>query len=229
MNDYTMNPYDSFKIKEIKRCVKDPIYFIKNYVYIQNPVKGVTFFDLYKDQCDLINTYTDNRFVIASMPRQTGKTACTAAYLLWKAMFTPDSIIMVCSFNLTNTIEILDRLRFAYENLPDFLSAGVDIYNKGTIVFDNGSRIIARSVTEHAGRGLVLSLLYLDEYAFVRPRVSREFWDSIAPTLVYGGECIITSTPNPKTNQFSKILKDANNIQPNGLGINEFKAFTIGD
>lgn len=229
MNTYATNPYDSFKIKEIKRCVKDPVYFIKNYVYIQHPIKGVIPFDLYKDQCDLINTYTDNRFVVASLPRQTGKTTCAAAYLLWKAMFTPDSTIMIGSYNFANAIVILDRLRFAYENLPDFLSAGVDIYNKGTIVFDNGSRIMARGITESAGRGLVLSLLYLDEYAFVKPNVSRDFWTSITPTLVYGGECIIVSTPNPQTNQFNEILRDANNIQPNGLSINEFKAFTIED
>jgi hypothetical protein len=55
-----------------------------------------------------------------------------------------------------------------------------------------------------------LSLLYLDEFAFVRPTIAKEFWTAISPTLATGGKCIITSTPNSDEDQFSQIWKDAN-------------------
>jgi hypothetical protein len=77
-----------------------------------------------------------------------------------------------------------------------------------------------------------ITLLYLDEFAFVRPTIAKEFWTSITPTLSTGGKAIITSTPNSDEDQFAYIWKGANKVEdeygnprPNGLGINGFKAF----
>lgn len=231
---HTKNTYDIFKLKELKRCIKDPIYFLENYMKIQHPVRGAIDFHPYDYQRKLIEVYAFNRSSIALMPRQSGKTTCAAGFLLWKAMFTPDSTILVAAHQGSGAFEIMQRIRFAYEEFPDFLRAGVMEYNKGTITFDNGSRILAQATTEKTGRGLSLSLIYLDEFAFVEHRIAQEFWTSLAPTLSTGGDCIITSTPNSETDQFSEIWQDANkiydeygNIRQDGLGVNEFKAFTI--
>jgi hypothetical protein len=77
-----------------------------------------------------------------------------------------------------------------------------------------------------------ITLLYLDEFAFVRPTIASEFWTSITPTLSTGGKAIITSTPNSDEDQFALIWKQANktedeygNPRLDGLGINGFKAF----
>ena len=121
----------------------------------------------------------------------------------------------------------MQRIRFAYETLPDFIRAGVTAYNKGSLEFDNGSRIVAQSTTENTGRGLSISLAYLDEFAFVRPNIAKEFWTSLSPTLATGGKCIITSTPNMDDDQFAQIWRDANkNQDEHGMetntGINGF-------
>jgi hypothetical protein len=231
---HTKNNYDLYKLQELKRCIKDPIYFSLNYVKVQHPVRGQLPFDLYDYQEDLIKTYTENRFSIALLPRQSGKTTCAAAFLLWKAMFTPDATILVAAHQYSGASEIMQRIRYAYEELPDFIRAGVMEYNKGSIAFDNGSRIISQATTEKTGRGLALTLIYLDEFAFVEPRIAQEFWTSISPTLSTGGSCIITSTPNSETDQFAEIWREANiitdefgNVKPNGLGRNDFKAYTI--
>ena len=68
----------------------------------------------------------------------------------------------------------MQRIRFAYEHIPDFISAGVTSYNKGSLEFDNGHSIIAQATSENTGRGLSISLVYLDEFAFVRPNIARE-------------------------------------------------------
>jgi hypothetical protein len=107
----------------------------------------------------------------------------------------------------------MQRIRFAYETLPDFIRAGVTAYNKGSLEFDNGSRIVAQSTTENTGRGLSISLAYLDEFAFVRPNIAKEFWTSLSPTLATGGKCIITSTPNMDDDQFAQIWRDAQKNQ----------------
>ena len=104
----------------------------------------------------------------------------------------------------------MQRIHYAYEFCPNHIRCGVKSYNKQSIDFDNGSRIIAQTTTETTGRGLSLSLLYADEFAFVPPSVASEFWTSISPTLATGGKAIITSTPNSDEDQFAQIWKEAN-------------------
>jgi hypothetical protein len=87
-------------------------------------------------------------------------TTCAAAYLLWRAMFVEDTTILITANTFAQALEVMDRIRFAYENVPDHIRAGVREYNKGTIAFDNGSKIVARATSANSGRGLSISLLY---------------------------------------------------------------------
>ena len=113
------------------------------------------------------------------MPRQTGKSTSAAGYLLWYAMFVPDSTILIAAHKYTGAQEIMQRIRYAYENCPDHIKAGCTTYNKGSLDFENGSRIVSATTTENTGRGMSISLLYLDEFAFVRPSIATEFWTAI--------------------------------------------------
>jgi len=130
--------------------------------------------------------------------------------LIWYAMFNPDSTILIAAHKYTGSQEIMTRIRFAYENTPNHIRAGSTNYNKGSLEFDNGSRIVSTTTTGTTGRGMSLTLLYSDEFAFVIPRIAQEFWTSISPTLSTGGKCIITSTPNSDEDQFSNIWREAN-------------------
>jgi len=108
----------------------------------------------------LIETYHNYRFSISLMPRQTGKSTSAAGYLLWYAMFIPDSTILIAAHKYAGAQEIMQRVRYAYENCPDHIKAGVTTYNKGSIDFENGSRILSATTTENTGRGMSISLLY---------------------------------------------------------------------
>jgi hypothetical protein len=94
------------------------------------------------------------------MPRQTGKSTTAAGYLLWFANFVPDSTILVAAHKYTGSQEIMQRIRYAYESVPDHIRAGAVDYNKGSLTFDNGSRIVSATTTENTGRGMSISLLY---------------------------------------------------------------------
>jgi len=70
---------------------------------------------------------------------------------------------------------------------------------------------MATTTTENTGRGMSLTLIYCDEFAFVQPpEKAKEFWTSLSPTLSTGGKCMITSTPNSDEDQFAMIWKEAN-------------------
>ena len=224
---YKKEKYTEEQLLELALCSQDPKHFMKKHCFIQHPTKGRMKFKLYDFQEDLVDTYHNNRYSISMLARQTGKSTCAAGYLLWYAMFNPDRTILIAAHKYSGASEIMQRIRFAYETLPDFIRAGVTAYNKGSLEFDNGSRIVAQSTTENTGRGLSISLAYLDEFAFVRPNIAKEFWTSLSPTLATGGKCIITSTPNMDDDQFAQIWRDANkNQDEHGMetntGINGF-------
>ena len=227
--------YTEQELEEFARCadpVSGPIYFMDNFFYIQHPVQGKMLYHPFDYQKRLIATYHNYRFSISLMPRQTGKSTSAAGYLLWYAMFVPDSTILVAAHKYTGAQEIMQRVRYAYELCPNHIRAGATSYNKNSLEFENGSRIVAQTTTETTGRGMSISLLYADEFAFVRPTIAKEFWTSISPTLATGGKAIITSTPNSDEDQFAFLWKGANktqdeygNAKPDGVGINGFKAF----
>ena len=201
-----------------------------HFFYIQHPTRGKMLYHPFDYQKRLIATYHNYRYSISMMPRQTGKSTSAAGYLLWYAMFVPDSTILIAAHKYTGAQEIMQRVRYAYELCPNHIRAGVTSYNKGSIDFDNGSRIVSQTTTETTGRGMSISLLYSDEFAFVRPTIAKEFWTSISPTLATGGKAIITSTPNSDEDQFAFLWKGANKtMDEHGnnteLGINGFKAF----
>jgi len=206
------------------------LYFMDNFFYIQHPTRGSMLYHPYPYQKRLIETYHKYRYSIALMPRQSGKSTSAAGYLLWYSMFVPDSTILIAAHKYTGAQEIMQRIRYAYENCPNHIKAGVTTYNKGSLDFENGSRIVSATTTENTGRGMSISLLYLDEFAFVRPTIAEQFWTSITPTLSTGGKAIITSTPNSDEDQFALIWKSANKCQDEygnttDLGINGFKAY----
>lgn len=230
---YKKHQYSEQELTEFLGCADPdtgPAYFMDNFFYIQHPTRGKMLYHPYDYQKRLIETYHTNRFSISMMPRQTGKSTSAAGYILWYAMFVPDSTILIAAHKYSGAQEIMQRIRFAYELCPNHIRAGVTSYNKGSIDFENGSRIVSATTTETTGRGMSISLLYADEFAFVRPTIATEFWTSISPTLATGGKAIITSTPNSDEDQFALIWKLANKCvdeygNPTERGINGFRAY----
>ena len=221
------------QIQDLQKCM-DPdtgyLYFAKKFAYIQHPVKGKLLFEPFDYQLGLMHSYHNYRFNINMMPRQTGKTTCASIYLAWYAMFVPDQTCLIAAHKYTGAQEIMSRIRFVYESCPDHIRAGVTSYNKGSIEFENGSRIVSQTTTGNTGRGMSISLLYCDEFAFVMPNIAEEFWTSISPTLATGGRAILTSTPNSDEDTFATIWKQAEDKfdeygNEQELGTNGFHSF----
>ncbi len=200
-------------VENLMKCqdpINGPDFFIRNFFYIQHPTKGKIQYEPFDYQTYLLESYHGHRFSVNMLGRQMGKTTTAVGYLLWYAMFVPNSTILIAAHKYTGAQEIMQRLRYAYELCPDMIRCGVTSYNKQSIEFDNGSRIMAQTTTETTGRGMSVSLLYCDEFAYVEPNIATEFWTSIAPTLSTGGKAIITSTPNSDEDQFALIWNEAN-------------------
>jgi len=231
---HTREKFTEEQIADLVHC-SDPKkgydYFAKKFFFIQHPVRGKCVFEPFGYQTKLLSSYHDFRFNINMLPRQSGKTTTAACYLLWYAMFHPDQTILIAAHKYTGAQEIMQRIRYGYELCPDYIRAGVTNYNKGSMEFENGSRIVSATTTGNTGRGMSISLLYCDEFAFVNPGIAQEFWTSISPTLATGGRAIITSTPNSDEDVFATIWRESQNkFDEHGneqeLGINGFHGYT---
>jgi hypothetical protein len=203
--------YTQMQILELTKCAMDPIYFIENYCKIVHPMHGVVNFNLYDYQKRLIELFHKERYSITCAARQVGKSQSACAFLLWYAIFNRHKTILVVSNKSSGAKEMVNRIVFMYEQLPDWLKPGIDEneWNKHTIAFDNGSKIISEATTVNSGRGLAISLLFCDETAFVPHNIADEFWTSISPTLTTGGAVIICSTPNGATGLFAELWHGA--------------------
>lgn len=199
-------------ILEYQKCSDNQIYFIKKYCKIVNVDKGLVNFELWGFQEEMIHTFEDNRFSIAKMPRQVGKTTTVAAYLLHKILFNENYTIAILANKDRGAREILSRIQLMFEHLPKWLQQGVLEWNKGNIELENGSKILSSATSSSATRGGSFNLLYLDEFAFVPNNIQDEFFASVYPTITSGQntKVIITSTPNGM-NMFYKIWTDSVN------------------
>ena len=204
---------------EYKKCIEDPIYFMKKYVKIQHPIRGTVGFELYPFQEEALQDFVDNQLNIVLKSRQMGISTLTAAYSLWLMTFHNDKNILCISITQETAKEIVTKVRFANDNLPSWLKVPCVEDNRLSLRLKNGSQIKAVSSAGTAGRSSALSLLIIDEAAFIDG--IEEIWLSAQYTLSTGGRAIILSTPNGVGNFFHKTWVEAEE------GKNNFKTIRL--
>jgi len=189
------------QINEIVRCGKDPSYFINKYLKIEHPLKGLIPFATYPFQDDCLKDFNEHRFNIILKSRQLGISTIVAAYAIWQALFYKNKNILIIATKLAVAQNFVKKVKVAIQALPPWLILSpITSNNKQQVVFANGSSIKAIPTSEDAGRSEALSLLIIDEAAFVRN--FDELWTGLYPTLSTGGRAIILSTPNGVGGQY---------------------------
>jgi len=198
------------QVAEVLKCSEDPVYFIKNYIKIVSLDKGLIPFDMYYFQEEMVQKFHDNRFNIAKLPRQSGKSTIVTSYLLWYVLFNANVNVAILANKAATAREMLQRLQLSYENLPKWLQQGILQWNRGSLELENGSKILAASTSASAVRGMSFNVIFLDEFAFVPNHVADQFFSSVYPTISSGKstKVIIISTPHGM-NMFYKLWHDA--------------------
>lgn len=212
-SEYTPN-----LISELRKCMTDPIYFIENYIKVVDPIKGAVPMKLYDYQKEMLMSIHNNKDTIILASRQLGKTTVVAMYVVWLTCFADKDepkFCIIASKAMNHATEIMSRIKFAYEELPEWLKPGCKFYNRTSIEFDNNSKIKCEATSEKTGRGSSPSFLFIDEIAFLSRRIQDEMWASLAPSLSTGGKFVLTSTPNGDSDLFASLWRGANSGQNN--------------
>jgi len=200
--------WDEDKVREFLKCAKDPTYFSEKYINIVHVDHGLIPIELYDYQKEIIEKITKNRRVTVVTSRQAGKTTTAVAVILHYVLFNNHKTVGLLANKGDSAREILDRIKIAYEALPKWIQQGVIEWNKGSVEFENGCKIIAAATSSSAIRGKSVSFLYIDEAAFVENW--DEFFASVFPTISSGKttKILLTSTPNG-LNHFYKTCEGA--------------------
>ena len=209
------------QIQEYLKCKEDPVYFAMTYIKIISLDEGIVPFNMWDFQQELIESFHENRFNIAKLPRQTGKSTTCVSYLLHYILFNDNVNVGILANKLSTARDLLGRLQLAYEQLPMWLQQGIVVYNKGSMELENGSKILAASTSASAVRGMSFNIIFLDEFAFIPNHIAEQFFSSVYPTITSGTstKVIIISTPNGM-NHFYKLWVDAQKGR-NGYAWNE--------
>lgn len=195
---------------EYLKCAEDPIYFIKNYVKITHIDHGLVPFKMYPYQEQMVKNFQEHRFNVSLLSRQSGKTATVSAFAVHHVLFNDRKNALILANKYDTAKDILDRIKKIYEELPRWIQQGVLAWNKGSLELENYSKITVGTTTENSGRSGSISLLILDEFAFVRQNIADSFWQAVYPVISSGqdSKVIIISTANG-LNLFYKLWHDA--------------------
>lgn len=205
--------------EEYIRCASSPSYFMKKYCHIQHPKRGRILFNLYPFQERVLTLFQENNYSIVLKSRQLGISTLAGGYSLWLMLFHQDKNILCIATKQETAKNMVTKVKFMYDNLPVWLKEKDKPLedNKLTLRLNNGSQIKATSATSDAGRSEAVSLLLIDEAAFING--IGEIWASAQQTLATGGGCIALSTPYGTGNWFHKTWSSAEMSDNNFLPI----------
>ena len=193
--------------QEYIKCAKDPEYFMRKYCYIQHPTRGRILFNLYPFQGKVLHLFRDNQFLITLKSRQLGISTLAAGYSLWLMLFHKDKNVLALATTQATARNLVSKTMFMYDQLPKWLRLTAVEKNKLSLRLKNGSKITAKSSNADAARSEAVSLLLIDEAAFI-DNIDETF-TAAQQTLATGGQCMALSTPNGIGNWFHQTWDKA--------------------
>ena len=186
--------------QEYFKCAKDPAYFMRKYCYIQHPTRGRILFNLYPFQDKVLHLFRDHQYLITLKSRQLGISTLAAGYSLWLMLFHKDKNVLALATTQATARNLVSKTMFMYDQLPKWLRLPAVEKNKLSLRLKNGSKITAKSSNADAARSEAVSLLLIDEAAFIDN--IQETFTAAQQTLATGGQCMALSTPNGIGNWF---------------------------
>lgn len=203
--------YTPEQVMEMRKCMDDPIYFAENFFVIVHLDKGRQKIKLFDAQKRAIRNIIDNKRTIICASRQIGKSTLMTIVCLWYVIFRKDFQVAILANKEDQAKEILERIKLAYEELPNWLKTGVSEFTKEVLKLVNGSKIFVSTTSESGIRGKSVNMLFVDEFAHIATQIAEPFFKSVMPTIssAKSAKIVLISTPKGADGKFYEIFRDA--------------------
>lgn len=210
--------------QEWKKCRKDILYFANKYCKLMTP-QGIKNVEMRDYQEEYLQHLVKNRLSIFLSCRQSGKTTTSAIFLLHYMIFEKDKNSLVLGNKRRTAVEILDKIKNIFYELPYFLKPGIYKWNESEIAFDNKCRILAEATTNNSGISFTLHCVLTDEFAHIQPNILDKFYNNLFPTITAGKARFIISSTQNGYNLFYRLYKSAESTDPDEK--NEYAPFKV--
>lgn len=210
------------QIIEYAKCCADPVYFLNTYGFVFDLEKQrVDHLSLYDFQIPIIKDFEKYRNNIVLKSRQQGLSVICSGYVAWKLIFGTDERVLIVANDRKGAIRFADSVRIFLDNCPDWMLPKERLIdNQQELKFSNGCQMKTTASSPQAGRGESLTLLILDETAFIEHADS--IWMGAGMALsVTGGKCIMISTPFGTGNLYHRTWVGADKKE------NDFNAIRV--
>lgn len=203
---------------EYARCAVSVEYFLENYANIISLDDGIVKFKPFPYQKRILKALKNNRKVLVKLFRQSGKSTVVAGYVAWYCLFKENKHACILANKMATAKEIFSRVQMIIELCPKWLQQGIKTWNKTSFELENGTKCFCAATSPSAVRGQSISLLVLDEFAFLSASLAEEFIASVFPTISSSqtSQLVIVSTPKGM-NHYYKLWVEAEQ------GVNGFK------
>lgn len=115
-------------------------------------VLSINVSDVEENMFDITVNSNNHRFYTNGI--LSHNTTIATVIILHYCLFNKDKRVYLLANKGESAREILDRIQLAYEYLPEHIKAhGVTTWNKGSVEFGNGSRIVAAATSASSIRG----------------------------------------------------------------------------
>lgn len=210
MTEYT---YTTEELEEIKKCMNPNTghqYFIENYFRIEHPSKGPTKFELSRYHNDALSRWAEHRFCFDLVGKMMDKKSLQAAYALWCALFLPNFTIGILTDSDDGVADMLKRIRYSHDNLPDFLVDEIETCNKRSLSFINSKSYIRVERASITGlRGLGVNLLMLDDMGNLDSSEFNDIISSLIPVISTSAGFISSSVKPHDGHSYLDIWEDS--------------------
>lgn len=195
-NQLTRYTPSAAECKEMLRCMKDPVYFIENYVQIDT-MNGLQLMKLTPEQLELISAVETGNNVLTRMARQSGSTTAAMAFLLWETIFNQHHVALSLGLNSSASTDMAHRFRAMLNHLPEFMKPKITYNQKDKIQFETGSMIAFTTFESYASgrwRGLSLSRVYMDALSCASQRIQNAIYSEVHVMVAYRAKVWIGSS-----------------------------------
>ena len=207
--NFDLNSSDLYDIDNtsINDILKNPIYFINNYIHI-NTLDGQQLFSLYDYQETVLDKFNEYDKIIIKNSRQSGMTSLLNAYTLYLLLTIPNIHIVLFGYNLNNSKSSINQIRLMLDNIKSLISQQITISSATTdsITLSNNSTIsIASFSSIDRLRGVSIDVLICDDFAYGTGLQYSELIPILKSNI---NKIIINSTPSIP-NLYTKLWADA--------------------
>lgn len=226
-----MTSWTNQQIKEAANCIRDPLYFLENFIWLDADEGIIPFVIGYEEgqdffyQREIIKHLLNHENVAVLKSRRVGLSWIAAFYTAWLINFHRGVNVLFVSRGEKEAISLLDKVRFilnnlAYRDSNDITRATPADFLRNEIVIDQQtmlgighrnqkgevasiSRVRSLTTTKHSGRGEKAAFVFVDEVQFIDHQ--DEVFGAVLTTAARAGHWMMGSNAGDVGTRFHHL------------------------